>query len=49
MMTDEEIEDLIVNTTAPLLKEIADLKRRVALLESIVSDVPSDVIVPPVE
>ena len=46
MMTDEQIEDLIVNTTAPLLKEITDLKVRVAVLEQIVSDVPDDVIRP---
>lgn len=45
MMTDDEIEELIVNTTAPLLKEIEDLKRKVARLENIVSE-PSDVIFP---
>ena len=44
IMTDDEIEDLIVNTTAPLLKKIEQLEIRVATLENIVSDVPSDVI-----
>lgn len=44
-MTDEEIENLIVNTTAPLEKEIEDLKRKVTRLERIVS-VQSDVVFP---
>ena len=44
MMTDEQIEDLIVKTTAPLLKEIEDLKIRVNLLENIVANVPDDVV-----
>ena len=43
MMTDEQIEELIVNTTTPLLKEIEDLKRRVNLLENILANVPDDV------
>ena len=43
-MTDEEIEQLIVNTTTPLLKEIEDLKRRVNLLENILANVPDDVV-----
>ena len=45
MMTDEEIENLIVDTTAPLLKKIEDLERKVARLEGIVS-APSDVVFP---
>lgn len=44
MMTDEQIEELIVNTTTPLLKEIEDLKRRVNLLENILANVPDDAI-----
>lgn len=42
-LSDEQIEELIVNTTAPLLKEIEDLKRRVNLLENILANVPDDV------
>jgi vacuolar-type H+-ATPase subunit D/Vma8 len=43
MLSDEQIEELIVNTTTPLLKEIEDLKRRVNLLENILANVPDDV------
>ena len=43
-MTDNQIEELIANTTAPLVKEIEDLKRRVNLLENILANVPDDVI-----
>ena len=46
MLSDEQIEDLIVNATAPLLKEIEQLKIRVKILEDIVTDVPDDVIRP---
>jgi vacuolar-type H+-ATPase subunit D/Vma8 len=42
-LSDEQIEELIVNTTTPLLKEIEDLKRRVNLLENILANVPDDV------
>ena len=44
MLSDEQIEELIVNTTTPLLKEIEDLKRRVNLLENILANVPDDVV-----
>ena len=44
MLNDEQIEELIVNTTTPLLEEIEDLKRRVNLLENILANVPDDVI-----
>ncbi len=43
-LSDEQIEELIVNTTTPLLKEIEDLKRRVNLLENILANVPDDAI-----
>lgn len=42
-LSDEQIEELIVNTTTPLLEEIEDLKRRVNLLENILVNVPDDV------
>lgn len=43
-MNDEQIKELIADTTAPLLKEIEDLKLRVNLLENIVANVPDDVV-----
>lgn len=46
MLSDEQIEDLIANATAPLLTEIEQLKIKVKILEDIVTDVPDDVVRP---